>query len=116
MPAAPPPAHEGAHQGPPPPAAAAPGADLADAAAPAADDLLVVSPMVGTFYRASSPEAQPFVSPGDHIRLGQTVGVIEAMKIMNEVHAEVEGVVVEVLAANGDPVEYNQPLLKLRPL
>jgi acetyl-CoA carboxylase biotin carboxyl carrier protein len=84
--------------------------------APVSDDLVIVSPMVGTFYRASSPEAQPFVSPGDRVRIGQTVGVIEAMKILNEIHAEVEGQVAEVLAANGDPVEYNQPLIRLRPL
>lgn len=82
----------------------------------AGEDLHVVaSPMVGTFYRAPSPEADPFVSEGESVETGRTLCVIEAMKIMNEIEADVAGVVVEILVANGDPVEYNQPLLKLRP-
>jgi acetyl-CoA carboxylase biotin carboxyl carrier protein len=85
-------------------------------AEPATEPLLhsVTSPMVGTFYRSSSPEADPFVREGDHVKIGQTLCVIEAMKIMNEIHAEVEGEVVEILVANGAPVEYNQPLIQLR--
>jgi acetyl-CoA carboxylase biotin carboxyl carrier protein len=84
--------------------------------APEIDDdaTMVTSPMVGTFFRASSPEAEPFVSRGDHVRVGQTVCIIEAMKIMNEVQADQSGEVVEILAADGDPLEYGQPLIRLR--
>ena len=71
--------------------------------------------MVGTFYQAPSPDAEPFVSEGESIAAGRTLCVIEAMKIMNEIEAEISGVVVEMLVANGEPVEYNQPLVKLRP-
>ncbi|MCY4604350.1 MAG: acetyl-CoA carboxylase biotin carboxyl carrier protein [Gemmatimonadetes bacterium] len=75
----------------------------------------VLSPMVGTFYRAPSPEADPFVSEGDRIESGQTVCIIEAMKIMNEIPADVQGEVVEILVGDGQPVEYNQALFKIRP-
>lgn len=87
--------------------------DTADSSGASAGPV-VVSPMVGTFYAASSPDADPFVARGDKIHLGQTVCIIEAMKIMNEIHAEVEGEVEEILVADGDPVEYNQPLIQLR--
>ena len=80
-----------------------------------AEDLHVIrSPMVGTFYRASSPESAPFTETGEQVAVGQTLCIIEAMKIMNEIEADAAGEVVEILAANGDPVEYNQPLLALR--
>ena len=75
----------------------------------------LLSPMVGTFYRAASPEASPFVREGSTIDNGQTVCIIEAMKIMNEIPAEIGGEVVEFLVDNAQPVEYNQPLLKIRP-
>ena len=75
----------------------------------------VLSPMVGTFYRAASPEADPFVSEGDRIESGQTLCIIEAMKIMNEIPADVQGEVVEILVGDGQPVEYNQALFKIRP-
>ena len=75
----------------------------------------VLSPMVGTFYRSPSPEADPFVSEGDRIESGQTVCIIEAMKIMNEIPADVQGEVVEILVGDGQPVEYNQALFKIRP-
>ena len=75
----------------------------------------VLSPMVGTFYRAASPEADPFVSEGDSIESGQTLCIIEAMKIMNEIPADVQGEVVEILVGDGQPVEYNQALFKIRP-
>lgn len=75
----------------------------------------VLSPMVGTFYRSPSPEADPFVSEGDRIESGQTVCIIEAMKIMNEIPADVQGEVVELLVGDGQPVEYNQALFKIRP-
>ena len=75
----------------------------------------VLSPMVGTFYQAASPEADPFVSEGDRIESGQTLCIIEAMKIMNEIPADVQGEVVEILVGDGQPVEYNQALFKIRP-
>ena len=75
----------------------------------------VLSPMVGTFYRASSPEVDPFVREGVRIDNGQTVCIIEAMKIMNEIPADIGGEIVEILVDNAQPVEYNQPLFKIRP-
>lgn len=79
------------------------------------EDLHIVrSPMVGTFYRASSPEAEPFANSGEHVSVGQTLCLIEAMKIMNEIEADTNGEIVEILVSNGDPVEYNQPLLTMR--
>ncbi len=75
----------------------------------------VLSPMPGTFYAASSPEAEPFVKVGDNVKKGDTLCIVEAMKIMNEIEAENNGVISEVLINNGDPVEYNQPLFKINP-
>lgn len=75
----------------------------------------VLSPMVGTFYQAPSPEADPFVREGDRIESGQTLCIIEAMKILNEIPADIQGEVVEILVGDGQPVEYNQVLLKIRP-
>lgn len=81
------------------------------AAAPAAPAGKVIkSPMVGTFYRASAPGAEPFVSVGTTVSEGQTVCVIEAMKLMNEIPADASGVIKEVLVENGQPVEFGQPL------
>lgn len=77
--------------------------------------LEVLSPMVGTFYRSPAPDELPFVEPGDRIRSGQTVCIIEAMKLMNEIEAEVSGEIVEILVQNGEPVEYNQPLMRVNP-
>jgi acetyl-CoA carboxylase biotin carboxyl carrier protein len=71
--------------------------------------------MVGTFYRSPSPDDPPYVEVGDRIRLGQTVCIIEAMKLMNEIEAEVSGQVMEVLVENGKPVEYGQPLMRVKP-
>ena len=71
----------------------------------------VTSPMVGTFYRAPSPDEAPFVEIGDAIRKGQPVCIIEAMKLMNEIEAEISGQVMEIAVANGEPVEYGQTLL-----
>lgn len=83
---------------------------------PKADRLLeVVSPMVGTFYRAPGPEEPPYVDVGDRIRIGQAVCIIEAMKLMNELEAEVAGEIVEILVQNGQPVEYGQPLMRVNP-
>ncbi|QKS59996.1 acetyl-CoA carboxylase biotin carboxyl carrier protein [Paenibacillus barcinonensis] len=75
----------------------------------------IVSPMVGTFYRASSPEAGPFVSVGDKVVEKTTVCIIEAMKLMNELDADIKGQIVEVLVENGQLVEYGQPLFLVKP-
>ncbi|WFE43431.1 acetyl-CoA carboxylase biotin carboxyl carrier protein [Verrucosispora sp. WMMD1129] len=75
----------------------------------------VRSPMVGTFYRSPQPGAAPFVAVGDQVRPGQVVGIVEAMKLMNEIVADRPGRVVEILAADGQPVEYDQPLVALDP-
>ncbi len=75
----------------------------------------VISPMVGTFYRAPAPDEPPFVSVGDRITVGQTVCIIEAMKLMNEIEAEVSGQVMEISIQNGQPVEYGQVLMRINP-
>lgn len=75
----------------------------------------VSSPMVGTFYRSSAPGEPSFVEVGDRISRGQTVCIIEAMKLMNEIEAEVSGLVVEIPVQNGEPVEFGQPLLRVNP-
>jgi acetyl-CoA carboxylase biotin carboxyl carrier protein len=80
------------------------------------DGPTIPSPMVGTFYCAPSPEAEPFVKVGDTVAVGQIVCIIEAMKIMNEIEAEVAGRVSKVLVENGTPVEYNTPLFALEPI
>ena len=83
---------------------------------PASDKKLVdvISPMVGTFYRAPAPDEPPFVEVGDRISTGSTVCIIEAMKLMNEIEAEVSGTVVEILGKNGAPVEYGQVLMRIK--
>jgi acetyl-CoA carboxylase biotin carboxyl carrier protein len=93
--------------------AAAPAA--AGEAPPAAgqEGHVIKAPMVGTFYRASSPEARPFVEVGEMIKVGQTVCIIEAMKLMNEIEADAGGVIKAILVENGQPVEYGQPLFIL---
>jgi acetyl-CoA carboxylase biotin carboxyl carrier protein len=75
----------------------------------------VQSPMVGTFYRAPAPGEAPFVEVGDRVKVGQSVCIIEAMKLMNEIEAEVSGQVMEILVQNGEPVEYDQPLMRINP-
>jgi acetyl-CoA carboxylase biotin carboxyl carrier protein len=91
-------------------AAAAPAAAPAVAEAAAPEGHAVKSPMVGTFYRASAPDAKPFVEVGDTVKAGQTVCIIEAMKLMNEIESDQDGVVKAILAENGQPVEYGEPL------
>lgn len=94
------------------PAAAPAAAVPAPPAAPAEPEGEVVkSPMVGTFYRAASPGAKPFVEVGDTVKKGQPVCIIEAMKLMNEIESDVDGVVKAVLVDNGQPVEYGEPLI-----
>jgi acetyl-CoA carboxylase biotin carboxyl carrier protein len=75
----------------------------------------IKSPMVGTFYRAPGPDEAAFVEVGDRIRIGQTVCIIEAMKLMNEIEAEISGQVIEILGENGQPIEYGQPLMRINP-
>ena len=77
--------------------------------------ITVTSPIVGTFYRAASPDAEPFVEVGSRIKKGQVLCIIEAMKLMNEIESEVEGVVVRILVENGQPVEYGEPLFLIEP-
>ena len=97
-----------------PQAAPAPAASPAAAPAPAQAALpTITSPMVGTFYRAPSPGAAPFIEVGDTVKKGQVIGIIEAMKLLNEVEADKDGVVQAFAAENGQPVEYGQPLVIL---
>jgi len=100
-----------------PAAAAADGASAAGAApAPTSNLKAITSPMVGTFYRAPAPDADPFVEMGDVVDLGQTVCIIEAMKLMNEIEAEFKGKVVQVLVENAQPVEFGQKLILVEPV
>jgi acetyl-CoA carboxylase biotin carboxyl carrier protein len=101
----------------PPPRAAAPPADGRDAAAAEATDRLVTieAPMVGTFYRAARPDAPPYVSEGDHVKEGQVLCIIEAMKLMNEIEARAAGRIARILVDNAQPVEYGQPLFLVDP-
>ena len=80
------------------------------------DTEVLKSPMVGTFYRAPAPDADPFIEVGDVVEVGQTVCIIEAMKLMNEIEAEVKGRVVQVLVENAQPVEFGQKLILVEPL
>ncbi|WP_042301434.1 acetyl-CoA carboxylase biotin carboxyl carrier protein [Paraburkholderia kururiensis] len=102
----------------PQPVAAAASAqnEAAAAPAPAAQEAhyVVTSPLVGTFYRASSPDVAPFTEVGDHIEAGRIVAVVEAMKLLNEIEAERSGEVVEIHVENGTFVEYGQPLFTIR--
>lgn len=84
-------------------------------AIPAPAGHLITAPMIGAFYHAASPGDPPFVNVGDAVEVGQTVGIIEAMKIMNEITADIAGTVAEIYVQNGQPVEYGQPLLRLAP-
>ena len=76
----------------------------------------VTSPIVGTFYRAPSPEAQPFVEVGQSVNQGTVLCIVEAMKLMNEIESDVDGIVVKVLVENSQPVEYGEPLFLIEPL
>jgi acetyl-CoA carboxylase biotin carboxyl carrier protein len=91
------------------PVAAAPAPEPAD------DGTLVKSPIVGTFYRAPDPNSPPFVGVGDRVKVGQVLCIIEAMKLMNEIEAEVAGEVTRIHPENGQPVQYGDPLFTIRP-
>ena len=94
----------------------APSASAASAAAPKADNLITIkSPMIGTFYRKSSPDKPNFVEVGDEVSPGKTVCIIEAMKLFNEIESEVSGKIVKVLVDDASPVEYDQPLFLVEP-
>ena len=102
----------------PPPAPAAEPRSAAPAAAPPAaepaagqEGHVLKAPMVGTFYRSSSPDAKPFVEVGQTVKEGQTICIIEAMKLMNEIESDFAGVVKAILVENGQPVEYGEPLV-----
>jgi acetyl-CoA carboxylase biotin carboxyl carrier protein len=105
------------------PLAAAPAAAANPQAVAAAPDpektaeanlVKITSPMVGTFYRAASPDAEPFINEGDHVTPEQVICIIEAMKVMNEIKAEREGDVVSILIENGESVEFGQPMVTIR--
>ncbi len=98
----------------PEPPSAAP--EAAPDAAPEASNLVeITSPMVGTFYRAPSPDAPAYVQVGSRVGTGDTLCIIEAMKLMNELEAEMSGTIAEVLVDNAEPVEYGQPLFRIEP-
>ena len=104
---------------PPPPAAPAPAATEVPAAPPAkgkshSDVHQLTSPIVGTFYRAPNPEAPPFVEIGSRVKQGQTLCIVEAMKLMNEIEADVDGVIVDVFTKNAQPVEFGEPLFAIK--
>ena len=82
---------------------------------PAISELEIKSPMIGTFYRAPSPEAAPYIEVGSEVSSETVVCIIEAMKVMNEIKAEAKGIITQVMLENGKPVEFGQPLFKLRP-
>lgn len=109
LPSAPAPAPVVASQAP---AAAAPAAP----AKAAADNYLTIkSPMIGTFYRSPKPDEPSFVNVGDQIKAGDKVGIIEAMKLFNEIESEISGTIVKVLVENASPIEYDQPLFLVEP-
>lgn len=100
----------------PAPAAAPATAPAAAPAAPASDDgHKLLSPIVGTFYRAPSPDADSFVQVGQRVNVGDTLCIVEAMKLMNEIESDMAGTVVKILVENGQPVEYNQPMFIIKP-
>lgn len=96
------------------PAAAAPAAAPAAAdAAPALTGHIIKSPMVGTYYQAASPGSPPFVEVGQHVKVGDVICIVEAMKMMNQIEADKAGVVEAILAEDGQPVEFDQPLVTI---
>jgi len=106
----------------PPPAASGPSAEAGRPELPAGSEagtdryVAVTAPMVGTFYRAPAPDADPYVEVGHMVEVGQTVCILEAMKLMNEIESDVRGRVVEILVENAQPVEYGQKLFLIEPV
>lgn len=102
------------HQPQPAPAPAE-SAPIQETSSPSSANLHIIhSPIVGTFYRAPSPEAPPFIKVGDKIQVGSPLCIVEAMKLMNEIESDVSGTVVRCMVDNGKPVEYNQPLFEIQ--
>lgn len=99
----------------PAPSMAAPAGPAAEKLPEDSDLILVKSPIVGTYYESSSPGSAPFVSVGDTVKPGQVLCIIESMKLMNEIECEYAGAVVSVFVENGQPVEYGEPLMAIRP-
>lgn len=95
------------------PAAAA---EPAKSAAPPSNTVAITCPMVGTYYRAPAPDADPYVEVGDMVQVGQTVCIVEAMKLMNEIESEVRGRIVQILVENAQPVEFGQTLFLVEPV
>ena len=93
--------------------AAAPAAPAAADAAPALTGHIIKSPMVGTYYQAASPGSPPFVEVGQHVKVGDVICIVEAMKMMNQIEADKAGVVEAILAEDGQPVEFDQPLITI---
>ncbi len=108
-----------ASQQAPAPAQATPAAQPQKPAAPQKEEasryIEIKSPMIGTFYRSPNPESEDFVKPGDAVKPGQTVCIVEAMKLFNEIESEVSGTIVKILVDNASPVEYDQPLFLVDP-
>ncbi len=100
----------------PAPVAAAPVAAAAPAVSESDNYITIKSPMIGTFYRSASPDKPAFVNVGDEINAGQVVCVVEAMKLFNEIEAEISGRIVKVLVDNASPIEYDQPLFVVEPV
>lgn len=99
----------------PPPAVPAPAPAAPPPPVPASNELEIKSPMIGTFYRAPSPESAPYVEVGTEVSPETVVCIIEAMKVMNEIKAEAKGVITQVMLENAKPVEFGQALFKIRP-
>jgi acetyl-CoA carboxylase biotin carboxyl carrier protein len=97
------------------PAAAPKGEAKAEAKAEAKPGTIVTSPFVGTFYRAPAPDAAPFTDVGQKVKKGQTLCIVEAMKLMNEIECEIDGTVAEILVQNATPVEFGEPLFRIIP-
>jgi acetyl-CoA carboxylase biotin carboxyl carrier protein len=100
------------------PASVPPGTSAPQAAAAGEPEMelhTVKSPIVGTFYSSPAPGAAPFVSPGDHVEIGQVICIVEAMKLMNEIEADAAGEIVKCLVTNGQAIEFGQPLFMIRP-
>lgn len=108
------PAHTVALEAPPVAAPVAPAKVEPPVAAPAANTHQILSPIVGTFYRSSSPDAPSYVQVGDTVTVGKTLCIVEAMKLMNEIESDVTGTVIKVLVENGQPVEYHQPMFLIQ--
>ncbi|MDR1769724.1 MAG: acetyl-CoA carboxylase biotin carboxyl carrier protein [Hungatella sp.] len=96
------------------PSATPTGNTVEEAGSDICSEKLVSSPLVGTFYDAPSPDSEPFVKVGDPVKKGQVMGIVEAMKLMNEIECEYDGVVEAILVGNEDVVEYGQPLFRIR--